>query len=111
MVPFREKITETYIRDIEKPQIHLTFQPEMPFEVTEVNFNNKFALETRGLWKLSDSSAGGPFLSYTFADEKSNRMYYIEGYAYAPSMDKYKFIQELYTILWTFKSEASNSNN
>jgi hypothetical protein len=111
MVPFREKITEAYIRDIEKPQIYLTFQPEMPFVVSEVNYNNKFALETRGLWKLSDSSAGGPFLSYTFADEKSNRLYYIEGYAYAPSMDKYKFIQELYTILWTFESEGSNSTN
>jgi hypothetical protein len=111
MVPFREGITETYIRDIEKPQIYLTFQPEMPFVVTEVNFNNKFALETRGLWKLSDSSAGGPFLSYTFADEKSNRLYYIEGYAYAPSMDKYKFIHELSTILWTFESEVSSSSN
>lgn len=111
MVPFREKITETYIRDIEKPQIYLTFQPEMPFSISEVNYNNKFAIETRGLWKLSDSSAGGPFLSYTFADDKSNRLFYVEGYAYAPSMDKYKFIQELYTILWTFEPKANDNIN
>lgn len=102
----RESITKQHITDIEKPSLYLTYQPEMSFEVQEVNFKGKFALETRGLWKLSDSSAGGPFLSYTFVDEKLNRLYYIEGYVYAPSMDKFKFIREMYTILWTFETQA-----
>lgn len=111
MVTFREEVTQTMIRDIQKPQLYLTYQKELPFHVTEVNFKNKFALETRGLWKFSDSSGGGPFLSYTFVDEKLNRLYYIEGYAYAPSTDKYKFIRELYTILWTFQTESERINN
>lgn len=106
--PFREKITSTLMRDIEKPQIYMTYQPQLDFDVREVNFNGKFALETRGLWKLSDISGGGPFVSYTFVDEVLNRLYYVEGYVYAPSKDKYPLVREMHTILKTFQTHSES---
>lgn len=100
---FRERITSTYMRDSEKPQIYMTLQ-DFPATENEVNFNGKYAKETRGLWKLSDISAGGAFLSYIFVDESQNRIYYLEGYVYAPSTDKRAFMREMEVILSTFKS-------
>ncbi len=106
MVSFREEITQTMLRDVEKPQLYMTYQPELPFQVKEVNFNGKYALETSGLWKLSDNSAGGPFLSYTFVDTALNRLYYLEGYAYAPGEDKLMFMREIGAILNSFETES-----
>lgn len=100
---YREKITSTYLRDVEKPEIYMTLQ-DFPTDQQEVNFNGKYAMETRGLWKLSDISSGGPFVSYIFVDESQKRIYYLEGYVYAPSRDKRAFMREMEVILSTFKS-------
>ncbi|MEQ9298937.1 MAG: DUF4837 family protein, partial [Cyclobacteriaceae bacterium] len=103
---FREKITGTLMRDAEKPEIYMTYQPELDFEVKEINFKGKFALETRGLWKLSDISGGGPFVSYTFVDQELNRLYYVEAYVFAPSKDKFPLMREMNTILKSFQMES-----
>jgi len=100
---FRKKISLKYLRDIENPSIYMTYQKELPFLKKEVNFKKNFSIETRGLWKLSDISGGGPFLSYTFVDKKSNRLYYLEGYVYAPGSKKRDLMREIYSILWSFK--------
>ena len=102
-VEFRESITSKKMRDVEKPDVYMTTQ-DVPHQVQEVNFNGKYAKETRGLWKLSDISGGGAFVSYVFVDESQKRMYYLEGYAYAPSKDKREFMREIEVILSTFKS-------
>jgi len=100
---YREQITSTYMRDIEKPDIYMTLQDTLA-EVKEVNFKGSYAKEVRGLWKLSDISGGGPFLSYVFVDELQKRIYYLEGYVYAPSKDKRVLIQEMEVILSSFES-------
>lgn len=100
---FRNKIARKYLKDSEDPSIYMTYQKELPFQKKEINFKNNFAIETRGLWKLSDISGGGPFISYTFVDEKLNRLYYIEGYVYAPGKKKRDLMREIYSILWSFK--------
>lgn len=103
VMEFREEVTSSFMRDIQKPEIYMTLQPENR-QIREVNFKEKYAKETRGLWKLSDISGGGPFVSYLFVDKSQNRLYYIEGYTYAPSKDKREFMQEVEVILNTFRS-------
>ena len=105
MMSFREEITSTYMRDIQKPDIYMTSQEaDYSSLIKEVSFNGKYAKECRGLWKLSDISGGGPFVSYLFVDESQKRIYYLEGYVYAPGEDKRVFMQEMELILKSFKS-------
>ncbi len=103
VLAFREEITSSYMRDIQRPDIFMTLQNEN-MNIREVNFKSKYAKEVRGLWKLSDISGGGPFVSYLFVDESQKRLYYLEGYVYAPSKDKREFMQEIEVILNTFRS-------
>jgi hypothetical protein len=53
---------------------------------------------------------GGPYIGYALVDEKAGRLYYIEGFAYAPGKDKREIMRELDAILWTFRtSQGLNS--
>ena len=100
---FREKITRKFMMDSQKSDIIMTLQ-DVPFTTTELNFKGKYAKQTKGLWKLSDISGGGPFLSYVFVDESQKRIYYLEGYVYAPSKDKREPMREIEVILDSFVS-------
>ena len=58
----------------------------------------------RGLWKTNNLTMGGPFLSYTFVDEGTGMLYYIEGFTYSPSKKQREIMRELEVILHTFKT-------
>ena len=49
------------------------------------------------------SSAGGPFKSIIIYDSNKKRVYYLEGYVYAPGSKKRNLMQEISSILMTFE--------
>lgn len=79
------------------------------YKTTEVNFNDKYALYTQGLWDLNIKGMGGPFINYTFYDTKSKRLYMLDGSLYAPKYFKRNLIQQVDVILQSFltKDEIS----
>ena len=103
---FRDKITEKYLYDGENKSVHIERQPQIPVFTERVNFNGHFAVESKGLWRISDLSRGGPFLSYTIVDEEAQLIYYVEGYVDSPGTRKKNFVRELETILSTFKTKS-----
>ncbi|NQX81981.1 MAG: DUF4837 family protein [Flavobacteriaceae bacterium] len=60
------------------------------------------AIETRGKWEMKDDFMAGPFLNYTIVDKENNRLIVLEGFVYAPSIDKRDFMFELESIMKTF---------
>ncbi|MBN2237329.1 MAG: DUF4837 family protein [Bacteroidales bacterium] len=75
----------------------------VPVQSRRINFNGQYATELRGLWDLENDFMGGPFLSYTFVDEKTNRVITIDGFLYAPKQKKAVMLRELEAILWSTK--------
>jgi hypothetical protein len=65
--------------------------------------NGEYLVELRGLWRLENAFMGGPFISHTILDEKNNRIVTVEGFVYAPSLDKRNYVRELEAILQTFE--------
>ena len=102
---FRDGITEKYLRDSEKEELYITRQEQeyVPFVTQQINFDGNYAIQARGLWKISDNSGGGPFISYTIVDEENQKIYYIEGYVYSPGTDKKNLVREVNAILTTFR--------
>jgi hypothetical protein len=98
----RDRITELHLKDGQKPDLYIKRQEVIPLYSKRVNFNNKFAMESRGLWAVSDNTAGGPFLSYTLVDEENQMLYYIEGYVYHAAGKKKRLMREMDAILSTF---------
>ncbi len=73
---------------------------------TEVNFNGRYALMTQGLWRFNDQSMGGPFISYTFYDEETRRIYMLDASILAPKYLKKSLLQQVDVMLHSFKTES-----
>ncbi len=104
----RNEATRKYVYDDKERNdtSYVVVETLLPPVTRKVNFNKKYAVEVRGLWKTNNLSMGGPFISYLFVDEKLDRIYYIDGFVYSPGKDQRESIRELETILWTFRTES-----
>jgi hypothetical protein len=69
----------------------------------EVNFNGYYAIMTQGLWRFKDNSGGGPFINYTFYDDKTKRLYMIDGSIFAPKYYKKRLIHQMDVLLQSFR--------
>ena len=81
------------------------------FTINEVNFNDKYALFTQGLWDLNIKGMGGPFVNYVFYDEVTQRIYMLDGSVYAPKFYKRNLIQQMDVTLQSFRTEKELSEN
>lgn len=86
--------------------------PEGSYMITEAAYSphifdiqliGKKAFEVRGKWEVFGDFMAGPFLNYTVYDEKNNRFTVVEGFTYAPAVDKRDYMFELEAILKTLK--------
>ncbi|MGS2725702.1 DUF4837 family protein [Psychroserpens sp. BH13MA-6] len=69
-----------------------------PF-ISETILDNKPTFETRGLWDVKNAFMSGPFVNYAIKDEVNNRYIIAEGYVFAPSVAKRKYVFELESII------------
>ncbi len=73
-----------------------------------ITFNNRYAIETRGLWRLIGDFMGGPFVSYTFTDNANKNVIVLFGYVYAPQKDKRDLLLQMESIAYSFKEIENN---
>ncbi len=97
----RNQLGQRYITDLDNDSLFLTTQDEIELVIDTVNLNGNYALRTKGLWKYSDNSRGGAFVSYLFANEKDGELYYLEGYLDNPGDDKREPMRLIKAILST----------
>ncbi|WP_298550519.1 DUF4837 family protein [uncultured Algibacter sp.] len=71
----------------------------------ETILDNKLAFETKGLWELTNDFMGGSFINYTIEDKVNKRWIGIEGFVFAPSVEKRNYMLELESIIKSVKIE------
>jgi hypothetical protein len=107
VIQWRDEICKKYLfGDPDRLETHLITETEVdqiPVVTREISFHKKFAVEMRGLWRTDNFVMGGPFVSYTLADQSKGMLYYIEGFTFSPGKDQREIIRELETILYTFR--------
>lgn len=103
LLQLRDSVARNYIWGSDSTT-YMRLERDLPVTIKEVNFNGRYGVEVRGLWRLEKMAMGGPFVGYAFVDKETDRLYYIEGFAYAPSQNKREAMNELDAILWSFRS-------
>jgi len=69
----------------------------------EFNIDGLKVVELRGLWRVEGDFMGGPFVSFTFIDEKNNKVIHTDGFVYAPQFDKRFYVRQIEAILNSIK--------
>ena len=80
----------------------ITEEAYAPF-IFHSEIDGRFAYETKGTWEVKDQYMAGPFLNYAVRDEANNRYLILEGFTYAPSVEKRNLQFELEAILKSAK--------
>ena len=108
IVEWRDAVAKKYLyEDPENPISYLVTEKEhFLVNVKQVTLNKHFAMQIRALWRTNTTTMGGPYIGYALVDQPKGRLYYIEGFAFAPGKDKREIMRELDTILSTFKTSA-----
>lgn len=111
IITWRDSIGKRYTNDQTLNDSYVVTETRFePALVTKrIIKDKKFAVEYRGLWKLKNGTRGGPFISYAFVDEAQKKVFYIEGFLYAPSIRKKKSIFETEAILRTFSRVSTKT--
>ncbi|KJD34089.1 group I intron homing endonuclease [Tamlana nanhaiensis] len=114
IIKLRDSIGEKYFRGRLDGNLDANGQTISSFMVTESAYapylketivDNKPALETKGIWELTNDFMGGPFIDYAIEDKTNNRWVIIEGFAFAPSVEKRNYMLELEAIIKSVKIE------
>ena len=67
--------------------------------IKEGVLNKSKYTEYRGLWEVKNQFMAGPFIGYKFDDKKNDRQIYLDGFVYAPSVNKRSYVFELESII------------
>lgn len=109
IIALRNRVTQKYYRTSD--DLYYVEIADSNIKPTEVNFEGRYALYTLGLWRMTDRYMGGPFINYTFFDEKTKRLYMLDGSIYAPRYYKRKIIQQVDVILQSFRTKDQISKD
>lgn len=108
LISFRDDVCRKYLfadpEDAESYLMTETTVPYIPVTADTVNFNGRFGIQLRGLFRSHTPGVGGPFLGLAVVDETTQYFYYIEGFTISPGRDQREIMRELETILWTFQT-------
>jgi hypothetical protein len=102
VLSLRDSLTRVFLRTIDD-DAHVEIAP-YHLRMQQVNFLERFAFETRGNWRFSDMTGGGPFVNYTFYDEPTRRIYMLDGSIFAPRVEKKKLVLQVDGLLHTFRT-------
>jgi len=98
IINMRDSICKAFIPG-EVDGSYMTTEHEYSPAIVSTDINGIYSLEAKGLWKLEGDFMGGPFINYTLFDEENGRIITLEGFVYAPQIEKRNLMFELECVL------------
>lgn len=102
IVRMRDSIGEVHIEGPVEGSYLMTEEAFTPY-FYETILDNKPTFETKGLWDVKNAFMSGPFINYAIEDKVNSRYVVVEGYVFAPSVEKRDYIFELEAIIKSIK--------
>jgi len=97
IIKMRNTIGSKYL-PVEEDGLFITEKAYAPY-LSKTQIDGKFAYETKGTWEVQGELMAGPFINYAVYDEANKRYLILEGFTYAPSVEKRDLQFELESIL------------
>lgn len=106
LVSLRDRLMQRYVPGPADGSFMTTEKEFVPPMVNYIShYPTGFAAEMRGMWCLVGDYMAGPFISYTFPDNKTGNLVTLEGYVYYPNHDKRDDLLQLQSILYSIRMD------
>ena len=102
IIRMRDSIGKAHIQSSVEGAYMITEEAYAPY-VFDTTIDGKPTIETKGIWDMKNAFMSGPFINYVIEDKANNRYVVVEGYVFAPSVEKRDHIFELEAILRSVK--------
>ncbi len=102
ILKIRDSIGKLYIPGRLKGSYMITERAFQPY-FYKVVLDGKKGYLTKGTWEVANDFMAGPFINFMIRDSLTEKWIVIEGFAFAPSMNKRDYMFELNTIITTVK--------
>ncbi|MGJ8591457.1 MAG: DUF4837 family protein [Aquaticitalea sp.] len=102
IIRMRDSIGKAHIQSSVEGAYMITEEAYAPY-VFETTIDGKPTIETKGIWDMKNAFMSGPFINYAIEDKANNRYVVVEGYVFAPSIEKRDHVFELEAILRSVK--------
>lgn len=102
IVKMRDSIGKKHIEGRLEGSYMITEKAYAPY-VFETVIDHKPTIETKGIWEVKNDFMSGPFVNYAIEDKANNRYVVLEGYVFAPSINKRDYMFELEAIIKSAK--------
>lgn len=79
---------------------YMTTSEVFPPEFRMFYLEGRLWCELRGFWDVAGDFMGGPFVSYTTIDTRTNRVFTLDGYVYSPKLHKRNFLRGVEHLLY-----------
>lgn len=115
----RDSLTRRYVQGNLGGWVEVDRREIRPLESENIDFLGHYGFETRGLWHMVgiengetiEFGMGGPFLTYTFYDQPTGRIYMIDGMVFAPGYNKREFLRQLEVVAHTFRTREETAQS
>lgn len=104
LVTVRDRMMQRYVPGPTEGSFMTTEKEFVPPMVNYIStFPTGFAAEMRGMWCLVGDYMAGPFVSYTFPDNRMGNLVTMEGYIYYPNHEKRDDLLQVQSPLYSVK--------
>ena len=100
IIQMRDSIGQRYLKGSLKNSYMITEKAFIP-KLYQSKHRGKTCYITKGKWELYNDFMAGPFLNYIVEDIPNKRWIVIEGFVYAPSINKRDYMFELQAVIQT----------
>ena len=102
IIRMRDSIGKAHIQSSTEGAYMITEESYAPY-IFDTTIDGRPTIETKGIWDMKNAFMSGPFINYAIEDKANNRYVVVEGYVFAPSVEKRDHIFELEAILRSVK--------
>lgn len=104
LISVRDRMMQKYVPGPTDGSFMTTEKEDMPPIVNYIShYPTGFAAEMRGMWCLVGDYMAGPFISYTFPDNRTGNLVTLEGYVYYPNHEKRDDLLQMQSLLYSMK--------
>ncbi len=104
LVSLRDRMMQKYVPGPTDGSFMTTEKEDMPPMLNYIStYPTGFAAEMRGMWCLVGDYMAGPFISYTFPDNRTGNLVTLEGYVYYPNHEKRDDLLQMQSLLFSVR--------